>query len=361
MASAATLRHGWVCARTAAWIALLLRAGVGEGHTFCIDSANAPGDPEHGLRQALAAAADHGAYNGEDNTIRIVRGTYSVIPTTVAGFDFVSTSGHKLDINGGYNADCSSLIEDPSLTVLDGAGAYGVMHTESAGDVSIRWITFQNGDAVGSDGGGLSMYLSAAASEAIVDYDIFRNNTTTIAGGGLIISGTGLAYIEDNLFTGNSAKNIAALFLTLTDSTVYVVNNTATQNVNSGATTDDIALDDGPPNTVYVSNNVFWGNTATNELDFESSTVQFIDNDITSIDGTLAAGSGGNQNVDPLFVGAGDFRLSANSPLLNAGTLTPPGNLPSIDIRGYPRSFNGTVDLGAYERGDEIFAGGFDD
>jgi len=64
-------------------------------------------------------------------------------------------------------------------------------------------------------------------------------------------------------------------------------------------------------------------------------------------------------SVDPQFSGPGDFHLQPTSPLLGAGTLTPPGNLPTIDIEGLARSYNGFVDMGAYERGNEIFENGF--
>ncbi len=138
------------CAGNRLWarwsaVAFSVAAGSAQAHVFCVNSANAPADPQHGLRQALAAAADGGAYNAEDNTIRLVRGTYSVLPTSVEGFTFSSTSGHKLDINGGYDADCSALIEDPAQTVLDGAGMYTVLVTSSTADVSLRWVTLQNG------------------------------------------------------------------------------------------------------------------------------------------------------------------------------------------------------------------------
>jgi len=41
--------------------------------------------------------------------------------------------------------------------------------------------------------------------------------------------------------------------------------------------------------------------------------------------------------------------------------LNPASSLPTIDIEGHARTFNGTVDMGAYERGDEIFSGEFED
>jgi hypothetical protein len=356
------------CAGNRLWphwfgVALSVVAGSAQAHVFCVNSANAPADPQHGLRQALAAAADGGAYNAEDNTIRLVRGNYSVLPTSSQGFTFISTSGHKLDINGGYDADCSALIEDPTQTVLDGAGMYAVLVTSSTADVSLRWVTLQNGYLGLSDGGGLSAFLTSASSELILEYDIIRDNTVGLAGAGVIISGSGLIYIEDDLITGNSAGNVAALFIDTTGSTIYLINNTIAGNINTYmSTTSNVALDNGDANTVYASNNIFWGNTATADLDFSSvSNVNLVSNDYASINGTPDTDTN-NQGIDPQFVGGGNYRLSVNSPLLNTGTLTPAGSaaLPTIDIAGNPRSFNSTVDFGAYERGNEIFKCGFD-
>jgi hypothetical protein len=329
-----------------------------QAHTFCVNSADAPADPEHGLRQALAAAADGGIYNGEINTIKIVRGTYSVLPTSSGGFTFTSTSGHKLDINGGYNSDCSALIEDPAFTILDGANQHRVLYTSSNADVSLRWVTLQNG-YLESDGAGLTALLNAPAGELILNYSIIRNNVSTIAAGGVYIGGGGLVYLWDNLIVGNSASNVAALFVNSGGATVYLVNNTVTQNINSAPTSIDIALDGSGGDTVYASNNIFWGNTATTELDFGNlSSVYLANNDYSSIDNTPITDSN-NQNVDPQFIGNGNYRLSPGSPLLSAGTTTPTGGLPTIDIAGYARTFNATVDLGAYERGDEIFRDNF--
>ena len=60
----------------------------------------------------------------------------------------------------------------------------------------------------------------------------------------------------------------------------------------------------------------------------------------------------GNQTVDPKFHDPenGDFRLSADSPALDAGTNEAVTDLDATDLDGNPRILNGTVDIGAYER-----------
>ena len=53
-------------------------------------------------------------------------------------------------------------------------------------------------------------------------------------------------------------------------------------------------------------------------------------------------------NEDPLFVGSGDYHLTAPSPCINTGDNNAP-DLPTTDKDGNPRIIGGTVDMGAYE------------
>jgi len=339
---------------------LSLPTAPAAAHIFCVSKVYDAADPDHALIQALAAAGTGGAYNGENDTIRLVRGTYQALQTVA--FTFSNSGTHKLDINGGYNSDCSTIIENPELTILDGGGHFPVLQTNSSADVSIRWVTFQNGLS-GDNGSGLLMNLVAPGGAAIIDYNIIRDNVSTFTNGGLGISGSGLVYIEDNLIIGNSSTGeISAVSIGLTNSTVYFINNTIAQNSAVGSDSDAFDLGNLISTTFYASNNIIWGNTGTYDSSYYGGSPQFIDNDYASIDPAspaLAAGSTGNVNVDPQFVGSGSFGLSSTSPLLNIGTLTPPGSLPTIDIAGNPRSFNSQVDIGAYERGNEIFKDGF--
>jgi hypothetical protein len=56
-------------------------------------------------------------------------------------------------------------------------------------------------------------------------------------------------------------------------------------------------------------------------------------------------------SVEPLYANAaaGDYRLLAGSPMIDAGTPSPPGGLPEADAVGNARVFGGAPDVGAYE------------
>jgi hypothetical protein len=66
---------------------------------------------------------------------------------------------------------------------------------------------------------------------------------------------------------------------------------------------------------------------------------------------------------EPGYVGrlAGDYRLQAGSPAINAGSALAPGGLGPRDLEGNPRVIGHRVDQGAYEAAsDVLFFDGFE-
>ena len=57
----------------------------------------------------------------------------------------------------------------------------------------------------------------------------------------------------------------------------------------------------------------------------------------------------GTFNLDPHYVGSGNYRLRSNSPVIDNGTAFPEGGLPSQDADGNERLARLNVDMGAYE------------
>jgi hypothetical protein len=341
---------------------LLIGAASAHAHTFCVDNAA-------DLQTDLAAASDGGANATENNTIKIVIGTYYTADNNNAEFYYNNqTTARILDINGGYNSNCTAIIENPALTMLDGSGATRVFESESlSGDVSLRFLTFQNGVA-GVHEGGAGVLMNGDTSDegpVIFDQNIVRNNRTDYFAGGFSIytAASGTIQFENNLIVGNSA-HLGSGGGEITDfgKGANVINNTFAQNtvaLNPATATGGLLFSvnlatSPPPDT--MSNNILWGNSG-----FDLSTIAvLVDNDYGSDSDSPDPSSIGNVTFDPQFSSATDFHLSSTSPLLGMGTLTPTGGLPSVDIEGHARkSLDNTVDMGAYERGDEIFKDGF--
>jgi len=353
------VRHEWHLrrglARAAFAIAAALSAGGTDAKTYCAHDASE-------LQSALSDAGSAGTSSNQDNTIYVTSGTFT---TSGAPFFFGTVSGFALTLDGGFNGTCSSQNLDPGVTVLDGGNLTQVLSIQTNGDITVRHLTIQNANYGGSAGGGAAIALNNANASEIVIFDsnVVRGNVDSFGTGGLTIFGNGTAYIENNLFVGNSAPAGAALSTSLTVGTVYITNNTISDNTNTGSNNMITAIG-GAGATGHVSNTISYGNHGTGAYDFYLygfGKVDFVNNDYTSITGTQAPGSSGNFiAVDPKFVSADDFHLRSTSPLLGAGTLAPAGGLPVMDIEGHPRSVAGRVDLGAFENIDFIFANGFD-
>jgi len=325
-----------------------------------------------GLQAELTAAQGRTA----PTFINVARGFYSTGGTTFTFYNPVTAQG-QLDVTGGYDSTCTATAEDPSLTVVDGGGTSPVMNLESLGGISVRWLTIQNGKNNGGGSAGLSVESTGAG--VIVHYNIIRDNISVDINGGLFAgintttfgtSSAGNVDVSGNLIVHNTAANDGAAGAVGSDGTgaVYVVNNTVSGNI---VTANGIGLVgglyvSGPAPGPYVSNNIFYANTAnTYDLYLYGNASVLYSNDVQNRAGSIDAGSTGNVSIDPRFVGGDDFRLLPGSPVrgvgAHPGTLTPAGGigLASIDLKGNPRTYSGVVDMGAYSS-DDLLRTGFE-
>jgi len=181
--------------------------------------------------------------------------------------------------------------------------------------------------------------------------------------------GTGNVTFWNNLVHANTAVGNVLATATkgggcienIGSGSTYVTNNTVADNLltNPGAGAIGGFEIEAAAN-VYLSNNIFWANDpGTLDVSIPAGSPVLSHNDIGTLSASPDPASSGNLVVDPQFAGGGSYRLMPTSPLLNAGAVTPAGNLPSIDILGHARTFAGTVDLGAYEQADDIFGDRF--
>ncbi|MDI6752661.1 MAG: right-handed parallel beta-helix repeat-containing protein, partial [bacterium] len=94
--------------------------------------------------------------------------------------------------------------------------------------------------------------------------------------------------------------------------------------------------------------------TVTNSILWEDSPGEIYLDVSSSINITYSNIQGGyagedNINTNPLFVGGGDYHLTASSPCIDKGSNDAVPTWLTTDLDGNPRIVNGIVDMGAYE------------
>ena len=224
-----------------------------------------------------------------------------------------------------------------------------------------------------TSGGGISLF---AAGTPIVANNVIENNTASSGGGGLDIVNVSNVALTQNLFRGNtggSSDGDAIDWLVPSGAQgPTVVNNTITRNGNLEVLADGFDVAARLIGNIIVANTsgtaVFCGNfNDPNPPIFRSNNVRAPSG--TAYGGICGnpTGSNGNISADPLFLNAaaGNLRLQANSPSIDAGDNTAP-NLPATDFEGFARIVDGdgnavaTTDQGAYEYEPPVFSDGFE-
>lgn len=321
------------------------------------------------LHQAFELAGSGDEFDAINGDIRIVAGTYAINNNY---FQYGSSKTKTLDISGGWNTGCTKQVEDPRLTIISGVGSSKQLFvSNSAGDVSIRFITFKAGRTT-SGGSALQMNTAGDTGPVILDNDIFTNNS----GGDSVVDVGAASFfqVDNNLFYANGAATATIRAgnpdISGTIAKFEAVNNTMTQNAVASATSQTgqivLTLKDSSSRGT-ICNNIFQGNDPAHNGFYAGGTGGKVD--LISNMFQYATPSGGVTihplnnitAIDPEFVNATNFHLSPLSPGINSGATTPPNGapLPELDIAGYPRKSNNHVDMGAYEN-EFIFADGFE-
>ncbi len=266
-----------------------------------------------------------------------------------------------------YNKS-NPLIEDCSFLDNDCAYQGGAIAALEAGTPDIIRCRFARN--VANFGGAVSLQ----GGSAVIGACTFEDNHSNVMGGGIM--GGDRIQVHDCLFVGNRADfgggAIAQGTEVLLANCLFAGNTAADYGgaiydqlgvvsltmIHCTLTGNDAATGKGVALQHYEGNPVVF--RATNCIFLDGAQGLWYEDPIDPIITYCAVQGGwpgaGNIDQDPLFADpqAGDFRLIANSPCIDAGT-PEVENLPERDLNGLPRSVDGDgdgmplPDMGAYE------------
>jgi len=231
-----------------------------------------------------------------------------------------------------------------------------------AGNVSVGWITFQNG--VGEGGTNAVALTPYAGWEGtlLVENNVFRNLEGRMDSGYTAIqldSDLGRLEVRNNLFVNNTTESGISPLHLIANSTDFSYVGRFTNNTVTANQSGSYAVTATGGGIWSVANNVFWDNEGD---DLALGTYVFLSNNDIGSFCCNPVDESGDISVDPGFVDpvGGNYRPGGSSPLAEAGRNDAPGGVGTFDLGGGLRMIGGTVDIGAYERQDALFGDGFD-
>jgi hypothetical protein len=227
--------------------------------------------------------------NGEDDTINVAAGTYTI--TSTLTYTSTGDENHSLEIIGAVSGS----------TILFGSNTAQILNintVEPDADITVRYIEFQNGNSSGY-GGGLN--ISVDSSDISVENSEFNNNIAAENGGGAsLVSNSGSVTLQNCTFNNNSTGNDGAGLAAWTDTGTISISGSSFDN-NSTATTGG---DDGGgasavtvSGQVTVTDNTFSNNESGDDgaglftyVEGEGGIITISDNNLTNNQAGLGGG-----------------------------------------------------------------------
>ncbi len=195
--------------------------------------------------------------------------------------------------------------------------------------------------------------LFASAGVTDIQRTVIKNNTITgnlgnALGNGVILSGSAEVTLTNSLLHNNNAEHL----ISGSETAHRIVNCTLADNVLTNSTLNLLHIDHDPlvtpdPPESRVYNCIVFNPDAPDEL--ESSGGAFF---YSPFDNFFRGNTPYSQSELPWFISpeTDDYRLQHWSPAIGNGNASEAGDSGTLDLDGQPRTFEGMVDLGCYQR-----------
>lgn len=265
----------------------------------------------------------------DGDLVLVSNGVYDVSGTAIAG-----TITNRVVITKAITVRS---LNGPIVTIIKGArnasttnGVAAVRCVYMTNNATLSGFTITNGatgtnSTEGQSGGG----IMCEGTNAVITNCIISGNAAYVAGGGVY---SGVVY--NCILNGNSTPGIGGGIVESTCYNCTIVNNSAGELGGGGAY-----------NANLINCIVYYNSATAGEANY-AGTCAFANSCTTPDPGS------GSENItsDPSFLnaGAGNYRLAAGSPCINAGT-NQDWMTNSVDLDGLARIVQGRVDMGAYE------------
>lgn len=303
-------------------------------------------------------------------------GIYAQYARSFIQNNIIQNNTSTTSTGGGVFVQYGSCNIDSNRILSNTASTGGGLQLNQGGNYSVYKNIVSNNSASGSYGGGI--YL-AANTTTTVKYNVITNNSSSNMGGGVAVGTATMVKFFNNLVANNTATNNGGGYYS-NNSSDSIVNCTIFRNIGGSVGAGGFYKTSGGISNII--NTIFWGNYRTgattttanaditnansNTLNVSYSLLQlsnasqyngsnFPINLITNqsnnkyakspnfIDSTNLAGADGQY-----FTADDGLRLKTPSPCIDSGLNSVIAAYP-VDLIYAQRTYNSTVDMGAYE------------
>lgn len=302
------------------------------------------------LQDAMVQAQN----NAIDDEIRITQG---IKHHPGIGALWSATTSHDLVISGGWNSNCSFRTGGPTSTILAGhLTTLAVRVLDASPTIEISNLSVQDGLGTANFGAGLNVLVGGTSAPVVlIEHVIARLNTHMDAPTGAAVkiilegaSATGQYTVRNNMFENNQGGGLE-IWLSF-GATAYINNNTITANRVNQQARPAVILDG--TGLFWVANNIFAGNDTASDLWIGSTASSILrNNHIQTLTGS--PGSNLHMTTGPAMLErdvGGYWRPGNQSPVRDNGLVNAAGGIGSRDIIGSARILGLGVDRGAMER-----------